>query len=68
MRLGMVPYGYGDITETPTVGVVVHTSFEIFCDADTEGWSLVQIYMLQYFTPEVLGVFVAQSQSYIVGE
>ncbi|KAI0083271.1 hypothetical protein BDY19DRAFT_900543 [Irpex rosettiformis] len=42
MQTGMVPYGYGDITETPT------------------------IYMLQYFTPEVLGVFVATTDAYIV--
>ncbi|KAI0083272.1 hypothetical protein BDY19DRAFT_998693 [Irpex rosettiformis] len=42
MEFGMVPYGYGDISETPT------------------------IYMLQYFTPEVLGVFVATTDAYIV--
>ncbi|KAI0789450.1 hypothetical protein C8Q75DRAFT_733691 [Abortiporus biennis] len=37
MQQGMVPYGYGDITETPT-----------------------------YFTPELLGVFVGVTKSYIV--
>ncbi|KAI0686941.1 FAD/NAD-P-binding domain-containing protein [Cytidiella melzeri] len=42
MEPGMVPYGYGDITQTPT------------------------IYMLQYFTPEILGAFLGLAQSYIV--
>ncbi|KAI0341062.1 FAD/NAD(P)-binding domain-containing protein [Trametopsis cervina] len=42
MKPGMVPYGYGDIYETPA------------------------IYMLQYFTPEILGVFVGITPAYIV--
>jgi len=42
MEAGMVPYGYGDITETPA------------------------IYMLQYYTPEVLSAFIGVAQSYIV--
>ncbi|KAI0684834.1 FAD/NAD-P-binding domain-containing protein [Cytidiella melzeri] len=42
MQKGMVSYGYGDITQTPT------------------------IYMLQYFTPEILGAFLGAVPSYIV--
>ncbi|KAI0341017.1 FAD/NAD-P-binding domain-containing protein [Trametopsis cervina] len=42
MKAGMVPYGYGDINETPA------------------------LYMLQYFTPEILGVFVGLTPAYIV--
>ncbi|KAI0341060.1 FAD/NAD-P-binding domain-containing protein [Trametopsis cervina] len=42
VEAGMVPYGYGDITQTPA------------------------IYMLQYFTPEVLSAFVGITQGYIV--
>lgn len=39
---GMVPYGYGDITETPA------------------------IYMLQYFTPDILHFFAGQHDGYLV--
>ncbi|KAI0683359.1 hypothetical protein BC835DRAFT_1296206 [Cytidiella melzeri] len=42
MEKGMVPYGYGDITQTPT------------------------IYMLQYFTPEIVAAFIGVEPSYIV--
>ncbi|KAI0083101.1 hypothetical protein BDY19DRAFT_980918 [Irpex rosettiformis] len=42
MEAGMVPYGYGDATQTPA------------------------IYMLQYFTPDVLGAFLRVSPGYIV--
>ncbi|KAI0799681.1 FAD/NAD-P-binding domain-containing protein [Irpex lacteus] len=42
MEAGMVPYGYGDITQTPAV------------------------YMLQYFTPDVLGAFLGITPGYIV--
>ncbi|KAI0743306.1 hypothetical protein BC629DRAFT_1585253 [Irpex lacteus] len=42
MEAGMVPYGYGDITQTPAV------------------------YMLQYFTPDILGAFLEIIPGYIV--
>ncbi|KAI0087476.1 FAD/NAD-P-binding domain-containing protein [Irpex rosettiformis] len=42
MQAAMVPYGYGDITQTPA------------------------LYGLQYFNPDVLGVFLGVAQSYSV--
>ena len=61
MQSGMVAYGYGDITDTPAVGV----SFFRTCCMASEG---DQVYMLQYFTPDVLGVFLSATPSYIVGK
>lgn len=60
MEAGMVPYGYGDVTVTPAVCAPL-------TPADIRRLTSQQIYMLQYFTPDVLGAFLGVVPSYIVG-
>lgn len=58
----MVPYGYGGINETPAV-----RTFDIFSQ-DRCPLTLLQVYMLQYFTPDILKFFSGQHPGYVTGE
>lgn len=61
--VGMVSYGYGSIDETPAVG----TSCYVLSEWSAHSYHQ-QIYMLQYFTPDILNFFAGQHTGYITGE
>lgn len=58
---GMVAYGYGDIYQTPIVS-------NPLLDGEVDQLTVMaQLYMLQYFTPDILGSFTRIRPGYVIG-
>ena len=59
---GMVAYGYGDLRETPIVWL------PLFYVVDRLPNLRSKLYMLQYFTPDVILAFARIVPGYLIGK
>ena len=59
----MVAYGYGNLNEVPIVcqPFITFTFFLLIIRT-------LQLYMLQYLTPDILGSFLQLHSSYLIGQ